>query len=267
MTTTLHNCEYLNELIEAEKYKEAQPLALKLLPSMKVDVDDFDGESSIEHITCVIRGESGEDATKEEFEFAKSIFELSWSQQALPSFKKIIEVSQAYCERYEKYLSPEENISIREKVLSVLDDYSMRFNVTEMVVYLINTKQYSIALEKIELLESLNKSEALLFKSHLFRNGLGVEKSIFKSLALEVNSAKEFIVSDVMRSYGESYGWLSSYDAPLFKIDYDTNTFSVNQNTFLWYMAHIETESDIGEIILEMRKMRVFDSVERDKTY
>lgn len=174
--------------------------------------------------------------------------------------KMICDMSSSYCDRYINELTQQENVAIRTRAINQLGDSEKRFNLREMLVYLMKTKQYALAWEKGTELEVIDKSEALLFKSHMLRHGLGVNQNIFDALIAEIQSVKFYDLENasIQFSYGESYDEVEGAEF-LFDYNFGEGSFELDTDDFIWYLSQSEDKDPLSVATRELKGIGAID--------
>lgn len=245
--------EALISFMESENYAEAKPLAIELFSSMD---DDSNDEDPLYWVVLMIRGESDSEVTKDEFLLSKSMFDLANSMPATKASKSIIKTALQYCERYENELSQKENVELREMAFENAGKASKQHHLVEMIIYLINSKQTESVIIKADELAQFNKSDSFLFRSYIFRHGLGMPKSMNQALYWEVESVKAFKNDNLNCDYGYFYNLLDDVE-PLFEYDFESKKFSMDKNIFTQYTLNIENYSIVDGVMASIRALEL----------
>ena len=252
---TDNNCKYeeLAKSIEENDFQKAKRLALELLPKMN---GEDEAEEAVDGHFSGLFDFCGA-VTADEFDFSKSIFELAWSLPVTPPVQSIRDCSIMYCDRYENEISKEEYLSIVERLVDNTPPKKRYVILTEFIVFAINSQQYDVAVKRLDELGTLNKLDAMLFKSHLLRYGLGMERNVFEALKLEVESTEEFNANlkiyNVCSGYGYRLSLLDDSD-PLFEYDYQKERLEINLPILAWYIENIELDKPLSDVIKSLRK-------------
>jgi hypothetical protein len=252
----------LVEAIKNKDYAAAKPLALELLPTIQYS-KKFD-ETPSYWVIASLNGESHEKIYPDEFEFSKAVLDLAWTLPVNEFIESIRRRSSCFCERYVKHLSEEENITLRRRAINYFDGKHKVFNLGEMITYLLNvTEHYTLAWEKANQLEELCKSEALLFKSHMLRHGLGVKKNMFDSFLAEIQSVKAYKEENATGGtsysyYGEYYGVVDEAEF-LFVENSSDSSFEMSRNGFIWYLTQSQEAAPLAVAIRELKAIGALD--------
>jgi len=256
-----------NQLINAGKYKEATPLALEILPSLESDGEnDHDclDEASCSIIYLVAEKE-GQPVTIEQFEFCLALMNRAWEMPNKSFAGHLQDVTRCFCGSYIEFLPVNESISFRERQIAKSDEFEKCYYLRDMVLYLTETKHYVLAMERIEQLMSLDKSEALLFKSHILKNR--PDNNIYEALMTEIQSVKCFdpkLMS--FTSYGEYFNSMIGA-SPLFKASKNNSMPLIIPERVLWYLANIDDEHQIQNAIKTLKEMGAFQFVVSDYSH
>lgn len=258
----------LIKAIENHDYAAAKPLALELLPSLEYSTD-FD-ENATYWLLSTITGEIDEAIRPNEFDFAKSLMEKAWSIPSNNIINFIRQGSFDFCERYVKELSESENIAMRNRAINHFDNEHKIFHLCEMIIYLLNnTEQYTLAWEKVNELEFINKSEALLFKSHMLRHGVGIKKNVFDAFIAEIQSVKFYNKSHPNSTsffnYGEYYSIVDDSEF-LFVENSSYSSFEMSRNGFVWYASQSKESDPFAVAIRELKAIGALDE-RRERLY
>ncbi len=251
----------LIEAIENHDYAAAKPLALELLPALEYSTD-FD-ENPTYWILSTITGEIDEAIRPHEFDFAKSVMEKAWSAPSTDAINFIRQGSSDFCEKYGEELSESENIEMRNRAINHFDNENKIFHLGGMVIYLLNnTEQYTLAWEKANELELINKSEALLFKSHMLRHGIGIKKNVFDAFIAEIQSVKFYKkntpTSAPFFNYGEYYSIVN--DSEFLFVENSTDSpFEMSRNGFIWYASQSKESDPFAVAIRELKAIGALD--------
>jgi len=260
--------------IQDNDFVAASSLAVEVVPTMLYslsfdeDIVSDNDEALLSLLTNIISGDLHEETTHGQFELAKVVIETAWNQPLSIANNKIREHSSSFCKKYIEHISEEDNIEIRNCAVDYFDGEVKVRHLGQMIAYLIkDTERYSLAWDKLDQLEKFSKSEALLFKSHMLRHGLGVRRNAFDALIAEIQSAKLYLADNAKQEfhYGYYYGILANSEL-LFAENASDKSLEMNRSGFIWYASQTQTSDPFAVAIRELKSIGALDE-NRERLY
>jgi len=215
------NDEAIYDAISDNDYDKAQELLLKRL-------GDTSEENELEVFRHVIP-ELNEDS-EIEYNFVKPIID---KMKELGGPFYITSMITGFCYWFEKYLSPSENIALREHVISKCEnDAELTYHKKEYAEYLFRSDNYKKAWQCCDELIELGHCDGAIIQSLMAREGLGVKKDLFRAFELEMKA---------MRLPGNHDNFHNAYsDHYLYDVEADDSKnikFIINAEVLLWYIT------------------------------